>query len=994
MRFGVLGPLLARLGGRDVRFDGPRQAKVLAALLVDANQVVPVPRLVQVMWDREGPATATRQVQDAVSGLRRILTAHGAAPGLITTHRGGYRIGLETAELDLFDFEQQVGNAERYFTAGDAAGAVGALRQALGLWRSEALTDLAGHALAARAAQLDGRRIAVHRQCLEIELTLGRHHGIVEELSGLVKAHPFDEGLAELAMLALHRCGRRADALALYRELRGLFRIELGIAPNPALQQVHQAILTEAAERSGPAGVAGPADPADSRHPADSAHPTDSAHPAAVAEVPPGSASFGSAGPASATAMPTPRQLPRDLADFVGRTSAVEFLCRTVAMAAAGSAGPVVVLTGPAGIGKSALAVHVGHRVTAAFAGGQLYADLRGTGTGTGTGARPADPCDVLASFIRALAGDRIPAPASLDEAAAVFRSLVAGLRLLVVLDDARDAEQVSPLLPAGSGCAVLITSRSRLSGLDSVRRVVLDHLDSGDARTLLARIADPEAAADEPASPAEPAEPASPAELNALTAIVHACAGSPLALRIAGSRLAVERGLTARDLADRLADPQRRLDEFTIADRSVRAALAVHTRALPDGAGAGAGMGAGAIRVLSLLALWDSPEIGGLAVAALAGLPVEECRRRLDALVDLHLVESPRPERYALHGLPRLYAAELAAVLPRAERNTAIGRAAAWYLRSLTDANTAPTHPDSLAWLDLERPNLIEAVRGAAVSGHPGTAWRIALGLQDFFLLRNHLRDWIRTHDTVLAMDDAIDVPIDVPIDDARARILIGRGQALIELCDPDGAERCLLQALQVLANPGTDSIDCNPSTDSTEQTRTAGLIALGRVRTAQGRLAEAVEILDTAILHAQRSGDARAEATARAEKGRALLGTGDQDAAINAFRRALALLPLADSRSRTEGVILGYLGDALRAARDIDGALACHRRALAIHAAVDDKLLQADAQVAIGDLLAATGRVTDACHAWTAATDLYEALAHPRTEDVRERLRSVILA
>ncbi|MFL6113133.1 MAG: BTAD domain-containing putative transcriptional regulator [Catenulispora sp.] len=963
MRFGVLGPLLALVGGRDVRFDGPRQAKVLAALLVDANQVVPIPRLVRVMWDREGPATATRQVQDAVSGLRRILTAHGAAPGLITTHRGGYRIGLQAAELDLFDFEQQVGNAEKYFTAGDAAGAVGALRQALGLWRSEALTDLAGQALAARAAQLDGRRIAVHRQCLEIELTLGRHHGIVEELSGLVKAHPFDEGLAELAMLALHRCGRRADALALYRELRGLFRTELGIAPNPGLQQLHQAILTEAAERIGPRGPADPADPT---------------HPATLAEVPPDIASFDGAGGVPATTVPTPRQLPRDPADFVGRTSAVEYLCRTVTLEAAGSSGPVAVVTGPAGIGKSALAGHVGHRVAAAFPGGQLYADLRGTG------ARPADPCAVLASFVRALAGDRIPAPASLDEAAAAFRSLAAGLRLLVVLDDARDAEQVSPLLPAGSGCAVLITSRSRLSGLDCVRRVVLDRLGSGDARTLLARIAEPEAGADEPAEPAaygEPAKPADPAaygdpadpaestDPDALTAIAHACAGSPLALRIAGNRLAVERGLTARDLAGRLADPERRLDELTIAGRSVRAALAVHTRDLPDGAG----VGAGAVRVLSLLALWESPEIGLPTVAALADLPVEECRHLLDVLVDLHLVESPRPDRYAVSGLPRLYAAELAAALPRAQRNTAVGGAAAWYLRTLTGVNAAPADPDALAWLDLERPNLIEAVRGAAGSGHPGTAWRLAVGLQDFFLLRNHLQDWIRTHDIVLALADAIG-------DDARARILIGRGAALIELGDPDGAERCLVPVLAI------------PGTDATADVRTAGLIALGRVRTAQGRGAEAVETLGTAIRHARRSGDALDEATARAEQGRALSGIGNQDAAIAACRRALGLLPVAGSR--TEGVILGYLGDALRATRDLDGALACHRRALVIHAAADDKLRQADALVAIGDLLTATGRGAKACHAWTAATDLYEALAHPRTDDVRERLRSAILA
>lgn len=913
MRFGILGPLLARMDGRDVRFDGPRQAKALAALLIEANQVVPIPRLAAVMWDREGPATAVRQVQDAVSGLRRVLAGHGAPRELISTHRGGYRIGLETTELDLFDFEQQVANAEKYFIAGDAAGAVGALRQAIGVWRSDALADIASAAVAARAAQLNGRRMAVHRQCLEIELTLGRHYGIAEELTGLVGAHPFDEGMAELAMLALHRCGRRADALALYRNLRSLFQAELGIEPNPALQQLHQAVLTEAAE---PFAV---------DRPGNIERPVPSASSAASAEPP------GRPG-----AVPAPRQLPRDLADFTGRSSALDYLCRGLTQASRIAAGSptVAVVTGPGGFGKSALAVHAAHQLAGDYVDGQLHVDLRGTGP------NPADPGEILARFLRTLAGDRVAVPADADEAAAVFRSMVADCRLLIVLDDARDAEQVRPLLPAASGCAVLITSRSRLPELDCVRRVDLDGLEDPDARALLTRIAD-SAGSDHSADDPE-----------ALAEIVRSCAGSPLAVRIAGTRLAIERGLSARDLADRLADPARRLDELAIAGRSVRAAFSVEGRELPDGA----------LRLLGLLALWESPAISLAAVAVLAGLPVANCRSVLEILVDLHLVESRRPGRYGLHDLTRLYATELATAVPLEVRRSAIGALVDWYLRTLADA------PEKLAWLDLEHCNLVVAVRSAAAWGHLETAWRIVVGMQEHFLLRNHITDWTQTHDLVLAA---------IPNDDieARAQILTSRARALIELRDHRGAERCLLEAMKL---PGAEG-------------RTATLIALGRVHTALGRVAEAMETLDTAIALVRVTDNAGDEAAALAEKGYALFRAGNQDTAIAAYHEALNLLP--EPPTRTTGIILGYLGEALLATGDPDAALDWHDRALAVRTALDDKVLQAESFLAIGDILHATGRTADACHAWTAAVDRYEPLGHPKTAEVRDRLRSVIL-
>jgi DNA-binding SARP family transcriptional activator/tetratricopeptide (TPR) repeat protein len=920
MRFGILGPLLARVGGRDVRFDGPRQAKMLAALLIEANQIVLIPRLVAVMWDREGPATAARQVQDAVSGVRRILTAHGAPPDLISTHRGGYRIGLETAELDVFDFEQQVSNAEKYFTAGDAVGAVGALRQAIGLWRSDALADIASTAVAAQAAQLNGRRIAVHRQCLEIELMLGRHHGIVEELTGLVGAHPFDEGLAELAMLALERCGRRADALALYRDLRSRFQTELGIEPNPALQQLHQDILTEAAEPFVP----------------------DQPEPPAAADKP------------SMAVVPTPRQLPRGLADFTGRESALDCVRSALTDMSGDPEGlsAVAVVTGAGGFGKSSLAIHAGHQLADVYTDGQLYADLGGTSP------RPADPHAILARFVRSLAGDGVSIPADTEEAAAVFRSLVAGRRILVVLDDARDCHQVEPLLPAASGCAVLITSRSRLQGLDSVCRVDLDGLDDADARALLARIA---------------GRTVLEGDLEALGDVVRACGGSPLAIRIAGSRLAVERGLSPRVLADRLADPARRLDEFTIAGRSVRTGLAA----------AGLELHAAAVRVLGLLGLWPGAELSLEAAAALVGLPVQECRPMLDVLVDRHLLECRRPGRYGLHDLMRLYAAE-SVTEPVTDRGTAIGRIAVWYLRNLSEANEAIGTPDvgsetfesyhdALAWLDLEHRNLVEAVRSAQSWGHHATAWRLAVGLEGFFLLRHHMADWTTTLEMVQPSAAAVG-------DDALARVLTSRGNALIEVRDFDGAERCVRKALAM--HRGAGNVDG----------RTASLIALGRACAGMGRFAEAIGTLEEATISARQAADAWSGATALAEKGHALSRVGYQDAAIASYRDALALLPAPGSRE--EGVILGFLGAALLATGDPDEAIRCHEQALAVRRQADDRLLQADSLLAIGDILDATGRTAGARDAWTAAADLYEALVHPRIGDVRERLRSAIPA
>ncbi len=347
MRFGILGPLQAGVGGVEVPLNGTRQTRVLAALLVAANQVVRIPTLVAVVWDGREPATAIRQVQDAVSGLRRNLTACGAPPDLIRTHRQGYRIGLDPLQLDLLEFQEACAVAERFAAAGDPDRASNALRRALDCWRGDALADVAGSALEVDAARFNSQRTAARRQFLALELSLDRHDAVADELVALVREHPFDERTAEQAVLALCRCGRRGEALELYERVRRALAEELGVDPAAPLRELHRRVLAADPTLSGEQW------PAERR-----------------------------AGRESATGQPVPRQLPPTVADFTGRAEEVELIAdRLGGPPSRSQALPVLVIAGCGGMGKTALAVHSAHRLRERFPDGQLFAALSQAGT-------------------------------------------------------------------------------------------------------------------------------------------------------------------------------------------------------------------------------------------------------------------------------------------------------------------------------------------------------------------------------------------------------------------------------------------------------------------------------------------------------------------------------------------------------------------------------------------------------------------------------------
>src|SRR5215467_22352 len=535
LAFHVLGPLQVTRAGVPVTLGGPRERVLLAALLVEHGRVVSVDGLAQALWGDHPPATARHQVAIGVSRLRKALA--GAGPGVIATCAPGYRVA--DGWLDTRCFEERARQAHEALAAGDREEAARLLRAGLSLWRGPALNGIDRPFAEIEAARLEERRLMVTEEHVGLELDLGRHEELVGELFALVRAHPLRERLRGLLMLALHRAGRRAEALAVYRDGRRQLVETLGVEPGPQLRAMHQALLRDEPAWDHDRPPSGQGDPAAGRD--------------QPGHVP-----------------PVPAQLPPNVRGFTGRRAELDALDELAAMpqAAANGAGegplPIGIVAGVAGVGKTGLALHWGHRARHRFPDGQLYADLRGYDAHQ----EPLPPAAVLDGFLRALGvpGDQVPG--GIDERAALFRSVLHGRQMLIVLDNARTPEQVRPLLPGSSTCLVLVSSRDRLDDLvarEGARLYALDVLGQIDAGDLLSRMAGDHRI-----------EPATADRIAAL------CDRLPLALRIAAARMAIRPHHTPAELADRLADEQRRLAELSQAHRGVRASFALSYRALP----------------------------------------------------------------------------------------------------------------------------------------------------------------------------------------------------------------------------------------------------------------------------------------------------------------------------------------------------------------------------------------------------------------------------
>jgi DNA-binding SARP family transcriptional activator/tetratricopeptide (TPR) repeat protein len=686
LEFCLLGPVVVRRGGVAVPVPRGRQRAMLAVLLLNAGQVVSVGQLAETLWGAAPPPSAPATVRNYVKRLRRALGTAGQAR--ILTRSPGYMIRVDPGELDVARFEVLLDGARGDARGGSWEAAAEQARAALALWRGEPLADVESEALALREVpRLAELRLQAAELRIDAELRLGRHGVVIADLERMAAAHPLRERLHALLMLALYHDGRQAEALAAYQHARRVLVDELGAEPGAQLRELHRQILT--ADRAGP--QSGPrAWPAGGR-------------PAPV----------------------VPQELPGRVPQFVGRAAELAALTGMLDEASAQRPRTPVIsaIAGMAGAGKTALALQWAHQAADRFPDGQLHVNLRGYDPG-----QPVPAADALAGFLRSLGMAEQDIPAETAERAARYRSLLAGRRMLIVIDNAAHAEQARPLLPGSPSCAAVVTSRDALAGLvarDGARRLDLGPLPPAEAVGLLRALigervdAEPEASA----------------------ALAGHCARLPLALRVAAERAAASPGVSLADVASELADQQDRLDLLDAAgDRltAVRAVFSWSVRHL-DGAAA---------RAFRLLGLHPGADFDAYAAAALADTTLRQARQLLDRLARAHLIQPAGTGRYGMHDLLRAYAAGQAADRDsERERTAALARLFDHYLATAAAAARtlfrgdpdqpvlpAPAGPvppitspsAALAWLDAERSTLVAVAAHAADHGWP----RHAIGL------------------------------------------------------------------------------------------------------------------------------------------------------------------------------------------------------------------------------------------------------------------------
>jgi DNA-binding SARP family transcriptional activator/Tfp pilus assembly protein PilF len=948
---------------------------LLAALLLNPGQAVSTDRLIAELWGDDPPDRAANLISVYVFRLRRLID--DAEGRVLTTRAPGYQLQLAPGDVDAEGFEALVGQGRQALAHGDFRSAAATMTEAVGLWQGQALADVPPSALVtAEAGRLEESRLDAVELRLEADIGCGRHAELVPELRRLVSSQPLREGLWGLLIRALDRAGRHAEALAAYGEARQVIADELGVDPGPELQRLYQNLLTAdlATQREPPAGPPLPAPPVPARdwghRPAAPARGGHRPGPAADGPHRPAEGSRRR-GPHSPGLRRVPAQLPADVGDFTGRVLHLERLCGLVTDARRqdSPAVTVAVVAGAPGLGKTALAIHAAHALRPDFPDGQLYVSLLG-------GRQQPVPADeVLARFLRDLGVDGSRVPVDAEERAALYRTRLAERQILIALDDARDAAQVRPLLPGTGSCAVIITSRHRLSALAGSRLIDLDVLGDDEAAELFTRVIGADRAAAEP---------------DAVRDVLTICAGLPLAIRIAGARLAARPGWSVRTLADRLTDQRRRMDELTAGDLAVRACFQVSFDALPRSAGR-----ADAAHVFRMLGVWQGPSIDVRAAAALIGQPEQDVAGALEVLVDAHLLESPAPDRYAFHELLRAYASDRAqADEPGPAIDDAIGRVVTWYLRTADAAASVvsphrarvplePAEPgreplafgtadQALAWCEQERANLVAATRQAAGRGRHDIAWKLPVAAMVCFDFHGYRTEWITTHRIGLASARAQG-------DQAgEAWVLNNLGMVLSQQRD-NAAIDYFAQAMAIRRETG----------DLQGQAQATNNLAfhyrfLGRHEEAAATLLEALDLQ-------RQVGHRYGEAITLCNLGEACLELGRYEEATAWSQDALAVVREIGS-SRLEGYARYNLGRIdLSRGRPAEAAGQLGQ-ALDLHRAAGDRYGEAQDLQYLGHTHVQAGRPADAREAWERARRLFESLGDDTlAAELRTRLREL---
>ncbi|MET8850773.1 BTAD domain-containing putative transcriptional regulator [Amycolatopsis sp. NPDC004625] len=917
LEFRLLGPVEVWRGPERLAISSRHQLSVVAALALQPGRAVSVSALVDAVWEAEPPPSARRQVIKLVSRLRGTL---GAA---ITTRLGDYLLDAEPDQADAGVFDSAVARA-RHLAVTDPAGAAEAIRQGLRLWRGPALSGVTP-GLAAQAARLAESRLTALEDGIDWGLAAGGHATLVAELTVLVAEHPLRERLVGLLMLALHRSGRTAESLEVYRRTRDRLADDLALAPGAELQQLHLEILRD-----------------------------DS-----VPVPPPAPAPRSAARPDVALS----RQLPAAVTGFTGRVAQLDALTGlldrtdTVVISA---------INGTAGVGKTSLAVYWSHQVADRFPDGQLYVNLRGFDPG----GLPVRPAEAMRGFLDALGVPAQRIPAGLAEQAALYRSQLAGRRVLVVLDNARDTSQVRPLLPGSAGCLTVVTSRDHLGGLvvsEGARALPLDLMTTAEAHDLLASRLGPGRLAAEP---------------QAVGELVELCAHLPLALSIVAARVTLTPALSLTELAGQLRDVRDRLPALDIGDADVGAVFSWSYRTL----------GAAAARMFRLLSVHPGPVISLSAAASLLGTGRETARAALSELVKAQLLTEPGAGRFAYHDLLRAYSAERARTEETSQaRRAALHRMLDHYLHTAHAATLLLNPPNdrlSLAaprpgavveelagdeqawqWFTTERPVFATAVDRAAETGFATHAWQIAWSTASFCIRAGHWAQMVTTQQVAVAAAGRAGDP------HGQAWSLRELGRAYIRLGRHPDARASLRRALELDERLG----------DLVGQARSHN--NLGIVSYAQGAHPEALEQSKTAYALFHAAGHRPGQAEALNAIGWMQTQLGRHAEALRDCTRALELHRAVGSK-HGEADTWDSLGCAHQNLGEHRPAIACYRNALDLFEQLGSRHPQADTLIRLGDTHRDAGDVPAARDAWLRALPILEDLHHPDAAALRARL------
>jgi DNA-binding SARP family transcriptional activator len=882
VRFAIMGPLTVHDGDEVVPVASGKLRVLLAALLCHANRVVSYEQLADLLWDGRPSEAANTTIRSYVKRLRRAL---GAAGGRIESRSPGYLIRVEPGELDTQEFADLCRAAEQDARREEWARCVRRVEQALALWRQSPLVDVPSPRLQAEESRwLTELRVEALERQMQAAVQLRRYEWAVAQLEQLVREYPLRERLHHHLIVALDGLGRRTDALLAYQRVRQILDDELGIDPGPELQALHQRIL--AAQNT----------------------------PASPRTAPP---------PAGTGRAAVPRQLPSAIRHFVGRQAELDELTELLDTATrTGTPAPVLAVSGAPGVGKTALAVHWGHQVAHRFPDGQLYLDLCGFHPSR-TALTPDDAIrDLLSSFLP----NDARLPSSPSARAALYRSIVADKTLLIVLDNAYDAEQVRPLLPGGLRCLTIVTSRNRLNGLvarEGAHPVLLGVLPEADAYGLLVRRLGRSRLEREPAAARQ---------------IVDLCHRLPLALSVVAARGATSPQLSLTELADEMAGTDSTLDRFRTDPGSpdVRAIFSWSYRQLTDSAA----------RMFRFLGLYPATSISTTVAASLAGQPLDTAQAALRELASAHLLAEQGRDRFTCHDLMRSYAGEQAAQESPEATEAALRRLLDHYLYTAhraaellepirqplslgppepgTHLTPLADHRQARAWFRAEISLLLTLVRMADKKRYDRHCWRLAWTLVDYLHSEGRHEDLLETQRIALAAarrSDDLD-------GEARVHREVSRANQLFERLEGDCPH--LIRALHLYQQIN----------DTQGQGRT--YLSLAYLCARQGRYPDARDYSRRALEFAKQSGDQGGYAAALNSLGWCQAELGNLDEALRHCQESLDLHRRLGMRAGEAYSYdsLGYIHSALG---DLDSAVVCYRLSVELWRALGNRLEEA---------------------------------------------------